>query len=75
MLTERAAEGRREGIRIRAVFIGIALAMAVGFISPYTYYISRTWYFGWGTLPNGPVVFAFVLVVLLSLPTKGPKRR
>ena len=41
--------------------------MAVGFISPYTYYVSRTWYFGWGTLPNGPVVFAFTLVALNGL--------
>jgi hypothetical protein len=67
MPTERVPAGEREGIRFRAVFIGTALAMAVGFISPYTYYVSRTWYFGWGTLPNGPVVFAFALVVLNGL--------
>jgi hypothetical protein len=43
MPTERVPAGEREGIRFRAVLIGTALAMAVGFISPYTYYVSRTW--------------------------------
>jgi len=56
-----------QGIAPRAVFIGTALATAVAVVTPYTSYLSRTWNFGWGTLPNGPVVFAFVLVMVNGL--------
>jgi len=49
--------GRLPSQRIapRAVLIGTVLAMVVAVVTPYTYNVSRTWVFGWGTLPNGPV--------------------
>jgi hypothetical protein len=61
--------GRRwnQGISPRAVLVGTALAVIAAVVAPYTNYLSRTWNFGWGTLPNGPVVIAFVLVALNGL--------
>jgi len=47
--------------------LGTALAVAAAVVTPYTDYLSRTWNFGWGTLPNGPVVIAFLLVALNGL--------
>jgi hypothetical protein len=47
--------------------VGTALAMVAAVVTPYTYYLSHTWNVGWGTLPNGPVVIAFLLVALNSL--------
>jgi len=41
--------------------------MAAAVITPYTAYLTRTWHFGWGTLPNGPVVIAFVLLAANGL--------
>ncbi len=41
--------------------------MAVAAIVPYTAYFSATWGYGWGTLPNGPVVIAFVVVAINGL--------
>ncbi len=51
----------------RAVLIATVVAMAAAVITPYTAYLTRTWAFGWGTLPNGPVVIAFVLLVANGL--------
>ncbi len=56
-----------QGISLRAVLLGTALAVIAAVVAPYTNYLSRTWNFGWGTLPNGPVVIAFVLVALNGL--------
>ncbi len=56
-----------QGISARAVVLATCLAVAAAVITPYTYYLSRTWNFGWGTLPNGPVVLAFLLVAVNGL--------
>jgi hypothetical protein len=47
--------------------LGTLVTMAAAVVVPYTAYYSRTWGYGWGTLPNGPVVIAFVLVAINGL--------
>ena len=64
---ETISRRRGQGISARAVLVGTSLAMLAAVVTPYTYYLSRTWNFGWGTLPNGPVVIAFLLVALNGL--------
>ena len=64
---ETTSHRRGQAISARAVLVGTALAMAAAVVTPYTYYLSRTWNFGWGALPNGPVVIAFLLVALNGL--------
>ncbi len=54
-------------VTARAIIIATVVAVAAAVITPYTAYVSRTWHFGWGTLPNGPVVIAFVLVAAYGL--------
>jgi hypothetical protein len=51
----------------RAIIVATVVAMAAAAITPYTAYLTRTWHFGWGTLPNGPVVIAFALVAANGL--------
>ncbi len=51
----------------RALLLGTLIAMAAAVVVPYTAYFSATWGYGWGTLPNGPVVIAFVLVAINGL--------
>jgi hypothetical protein len=43
------------------------IAMALAVVNPYTAYVSRTWDYGYGTLPKGPVVIAFLLVAANGL--------
>jgi hypothetical protein len=62
---ERSGEERR--VTGRAIIVATAVTMAAAVITPYTAYLTRTWHFGWGTLPNGPVVIAFVLVAANGL--------
>ena len=54
-------------VTARAIIIATVVAVAAAVITPYTAYVARTWHFGWGTLPNGPVVIAFVLVAANGL--------
>jgi len=62
---ERRSDEQR--VTGRAILVATAVAMAAAFITPYTAYLTRTWHFGWGTLPNGPVVIAFVLLAANGL--------
>lgn len=51
----------------RAVLVGTMIAMDLAIVNPYTAYVSRTWDYGCGTLPKGPVVIAFLLVAANGL--------
>ncbi len=51
----------------RAIVLGTAVVMIAAAVTPYTNYYTRTWHYGWGTLPNGPVVIAFLMVALNGL--------
>ena len=64
---ETTSHRRGQAISARSVLVGTALAMVAAVVTPYTYYLSRTWNFGWGTSSNGPVVIAFLLVALNGL--------
>ncbi len=64
-LTPRRAGANQ--VSFRAILLGTLVTMAVAVVVPYTAYVSATWGYGWGTLPNGPVVIAFVLVAINGL--------
>jgi hypothetical protein len=59
--------GGEQRVTGRAIIVATVVAVAAALITPYTAYFTQTWHFGWGTLPNGPVVIAFVLVALNGL--------
>jgi hypothetical protein len=65
-LTARGPGAAKESVVTgRAILLGTLFTLAWAATAAYTDHYARvTWSFGWGSLPSGPVAFAFLLVLI-----------